>query len=431
MSKIKSALATCGKAIFDCVQNFIEPHPAIVHPEDRYRSRLLNSLLVIYLPLAVVVILFRVMITPEEITTTVVITCVGIAVVFLIYLIGRVGYYRLSVYVTISLGFGVIYLNALNSSPPHIEIIYLIFLPLIGIVIFSLREVLIVYLIAMILLVIFLTSMEDVGSEIAKDLFVFLLLAQGFVIFASYHRERLETHRRDLILERERNEMVGELVSNISHDLKTPLTVIRNSIYLLGRIKTQERLEQELTKLNHQTERLQHLIDDMLTVSQLEHEVAPQFTPFDFSQLVQDVIQQLSVLAQTKKIRITTELAQGSHRILGVWDDLERMVVNLMENALNYTPEGGIVSVLVQPAGNNAIHLQIQDTGIGMSDEELSHIFERFYRADTARSSHTGGTGLGLAIVKRVVERHHGDIQVKSEIGQGTTFCITLPVSHT
>ena len=428
MSNIQQALSACGKAILDCVQNFIEPYLSIVHPEARYRSRLLNSLLIIYLPLAVGVIIFRAMITPDDISTTIVITSAGIAVVFLIYLLGRVGYYRLSIYVTVIAGFGIIYLNALNSAPPHIEIVYLIFLPLLGIVIFSLREVILLYVVAMGLLVVFLTSMSDVDSEIARDLFTFLLLAQGFVIFASYHRERLDTHRHDLILERERNEMVGELVSNISHDLKTPLTVMRTSLYLLGRIKTEDRLEQELETLNRQTDRLHHLIDDMLTISKLQYEVVPEFTRFDFSQLVQDVIQQLSAVASTKQIQIVSELPKGCCNISGVWEDLQRMVVNLMENALNYTPEGGIVSVQLHPLQNNTLHLQIQDTGIGMSEEELSHIFERFYRADSARSSHTGGTGLGMSIVKRVVERHHGDIQVKSQVGQGTTFNITLPV---
>ena len=429
MANLQSALSSCRNMMVDCIQSFIEPHASITNDEDRYRSRLLNSLIVIYLPLAVFVIFFRFIITPDDTTTTVIITSMGIAVVFLIYLLGRIGRYRLSVYVTVSLGFGVIYFNALNSGPPHFEIAYLLFLPLLGIVMFSLQDVLKIYIVAMILLIIFLTTIGDIEQHTAIDLFVFLLLAQGFVLFASYQRDRLERNRRELILERERRELVAELIGNVSHDLKNPLTVIRNSVYFIKQVNTPERLEVELEKITIQTKRLQGLIDDMLTISQMDHDEKPQFSNVDLSELVDSVLHQLSTSAATKQIEVKAHISQANCSVLGNYEELERLLINLVENALNYTPEGGRVTVMLQPAAKNNIKLEVQDTGIGLSREEMSKIFERFYRADKARAAHSSGTGLGLSIVQRIVEHHDGEIKVDSRVGHGTTFCILLPIS--
>ena len=344
MSTIREIIADCQQALADCVQAFVEPHANIADPEDRYRSRLLNSLIVVYLPLALLVILIRAVTTPGDMTSTLAITSVGIAVVFLIYLLGRIGHYGLSVYVTVALGFGVIYLNAMNSDPPHLEIVYLLFLPLIGIVLFSYRQAVVIYLIAMLLLILFLVTTGDVETNTKIDLFVFLLLAQGFILFASYQRNRLEANRRDLRFERERRKLVTELIGNVSHDFKTPLTLIQNSTYFIRKVNTPERLDQELTRIDAQTERLRDLIDAMLTLSQIEQEALSPVAIVNVSHLIRDVVEQLDMLAQAKQIVVEVQQPVAPCEIAGSYAELERMSMNLVENALLYTPNGGAVT---------------------------------------------------------------------------------------
>lgn len=413
------------------IRKIIKPHANISDPEDRYRSRLLNSLLVIYTPLAIFIIIFRLIVLPDTSTSTTLITLAGLGVVVIIYVVGRIGYYRASVYVTIALGYSVIYANALNSTAPHFEIAYLIFLPLLGIVMFSMREALFNYVVAMSLLFIFLSTIGDIEKEIAVDLFVFMLLTQGFIFFANYQRNRLDINRRELAIEKERAQLVKQLIDNISHDFKTPLSIIQTSLYLMERVDTPEKRKQGLAKIEKQTYRLESMIQDMLMISKLDHETLPKFSDVNLWQLISSVEKDLSSIAVSKQITIVKNLDTDIHHISGFYDELERLLFNLLVNAINYTSCDGTVNINLLLVDKDCLQLDVVDTGIGISQDDINHIFERFYRADQARSNHTGGTGLGLAIVKRIVERHNGTIHVDSKLGVGTTFSISLPISHT
>lgn len=410
------------------IKKVIEPHANITDPEDRYRSRMLNSLLVIFLPIALVLITFRWFVLPDDVTTTVIISTLGVLVVFAIFIVGRTGHYRASVYVTVILGYGIIYLNGVNSTPPHFEIAYLIFLPLLGIVLFTMREAFINYLIAISLMVLFLSTIGDIDRGTALDLMIFMLLTQGLIFFANYQRSRLDRNRQELAIEKDRSELIKQLIDNVSHDFKTPLSVIHTSLYLARRATTLEKREKSLIQIEKQAQRIESMIQDLLMMSKLSQGVPSLLKEVDLEQLIISVVKQRSPHADLKHICIEPHIDVENPRLMGVWDELERMILNLVDNAISYTPEDGTVTIRLTSLQVGCLSLQIIDTGIGISDEDLPYIFERFYRADKARSSQTGGTGLGLSIVKQIIERHQGSISINSIVGSGSTFCVVLPM---
>lgn len=238
--------------------------------------------------------------------------------------------------------------------------------------------------------------------------------------------KRTEEQNLRLMLEHERVEMMEQLVSNLSHDLKTPLSVIKTSLYLIDQINDPIRQKLKLESIKEQTERLERLIQDVLTVSRLDQSAQPIRQPVDMVSLIRSVEANLRPRAEAKQLVLNLELASELPYVSGNAEDLWRVVANLVENAINYTPAGTVsIEVKAQAAGIVTI---VRDSGIGIAKEQLARIFERFYRADTARNMQHGGTGLGLSIVKMITEQHGGHIKVESEPGSGTYFQVWLPV---
>lgn len=240
--------------------------------------------------------------------------------------------------------------------------------------------------------------------------------------------KRTEEQNLRLMLTNERVELMEQFISNISHDLKTPLAVIKTSLYLLERLDDPSRQRSKIQSIKEQTERLERLIQDILTVSRLDQVETLIRDVVDLTAVIHDVEDNLRSRAEAKRQIIKLDLAPKLPRIHGNKEDLWRMVANLLENAINYTHSGGQITVETrsQSAG---VMIAIWDTGMGISQEQLPHIFERFYRADQARSLQNGGTGLGLSIVKLIAEQHDGTIKVESTLGSGTRFEIWLPGS--
>jgi len=229
-----------------------------------------------------------------------------------------------------------------------------------------------------------------------------------------------------LMLENERVELIQQLVSNISHDLKTPLSIIKTSLYLLERLDDPVRQKDKLHTIKEQAERLEKLIQDVLTVSRLDQMAKPIRESVNMTALIQSVSANLRPRAEAKRQVIRLELASDLPVILGNEADLWRMIANLVENAVNYTPNSGQITIEArfQAAGVTTI---VRDTGMGIAKDQLPYIFERFYRADSARSIQNGGTGLGLSIVKLIAEQHGGHVKVESTLGEGTCFQVWIP----
>jgi len=224
-----------------------------------------------------------------------------------------------------------------------------------------------------------------------------------------------------------------ELIANVSHDLRTPLAIVKGYVETLliknENIKTEDRLKYLQTSMGS-LERLEKLIAQLFEYSKLEaRQIEPEKEPFFISELAQDVAANYQVLAKDKNIKI--ELVQNQNVPL-VFADLslvERVIQNLMDNALKFTPEGGNIKIELLTDDKN-VEIKVKDTGPGISEEDQSQIFDRYRQAE--RTGHQQqGTGLGLAIVKKILELHDTSIQVKSKLNEGTAFMFKLPAYQT
>jgi heavy metal sensor kinase len=217
-------------------------------------------------------------------------------------------------------------------------------------------------------------------------------------------------------------------VADASHELRTPVAAIRSMTdVVLAQGASEEEYINVLSEVNIVTERLGHLINDLLTLARAdEGQVLLERKPVRLDLLAADVAESTESLATERDITVEVD-AQGPVLVLGDEVRLIQVILNLLQNALTYTNAGGKVSLIVEARDKNAL-LTVRDRGIGIAQEQLEHIFERFYRADAARSRAAGGSGLGLAIVDWIVHAHKGTISVESKVGEGTTFTVVLPL---
>lgn len=231
--------------------------------------------------------------------------------------------------------------------------------------------------------------------------------------------ERLES------LDQARN----EFVSNASHELRTPLSAIKvlsQSLQHSGE-ELPPIYQEFLQDIGDEIDRLDNIIEDLLKLVQLDvPETKVIWEDVDLSDMVRHIINQLVPLAREKHIEISAA-GSGTCPYYGDRDKLYQVFSNLIDNAIKYTPEGGTVRVDVRYADTLA-EIRVEDSGIGIDQQEIPRIFDRFYRVDKARSRATGGTGLGLSIAHKIVQLHGGRIEVSSEIGKGSVFTVILPI---
>ncbi len=220
-----------------------------------------------------------------------------------------------------------------------------------------------------------------------------------------------------------------DFAANVSHELKTPLTSIKGFVETLqaGAINQPEMAQKFLNIIMMEADRLTRLINDILSISKLESgddQVTNERIRLD--KMASDVVDMLSIHAKEKKITLHTSIDPDPVVIWGNPDRVEQMLINLVDNGIKYNKPGGSVTVKVFDNEKN-VNLLVSDTGIGIAEEHIPRLFERFYRVDKGRSRSMGGTGLGLAIVKHIVMSMNGLIEVHSKLGEGTEFLVTLP----
>ena len=224
--------------------------------------------------------------------------------------------------------------------------------------------------------------------------------------------------------------MRSEFVANVSHELKTPITSVKGfaETLLSGDVPDRETADQFMRIIYDESERLNRLITDLLELSKIEKQAMPlQITDVNVNEIINNSTQTISKFARDKNI--TLHLPDDSAEPVHVEADKDRLgqiVLNLVANAVNYTSDNGEIFINVEEHTSKIV-IWVRDTGMGIPEESLDRLFERFYRVDQARSRHSGGTGLGLAIVKHLVESHGGNIFVKSVEGVGSTFTVELP----
>jgi len=223
-----------------------------------------------------------------------------------------------------------------------------------------------------------------------------------------------------------------EFVANVSHELRTPLTAIHGYLETLlsGALEERENARRFLEIVFRHTERLGRLLNDLTDLSNIElGRVSLKLAPTRLDEVVDAVLAIMSPRAESGRVALRSHVPPDLPTVLADRDRLVQVVINLVDNAIKYTPEGGSVTVKAQPADDGQVAVDVVDTGIGIPPADLPRITERFYRVDKARSRELGGTGLGLAIVKHLVVAHGGQLRIESEPGRGTTVRVTVPVS--
>ena len=231
--------------------------------------------------------------------------------------------------------------------------------------------------------------------------------------------EKLERIRKDFVI-------------NVSHELRTPLASIQGYTETLidGAIGDPAYNMRFLGIIRHNAERLARLTEDLLTLSRVEQKRQKfEFEIHFANALIHDAFEMMQPIAEKNRIQLTEERAAEDAVVCCDSEAVSQILSNLMENAIKYTPAGGRISVGAAPQGA-MVEFFVRDTGIGIPEEDLPRLFERFYRVDKARSRELGGTGLGLAIVKHLVAAHNGVMRVESRVHEGSTFAFTLPVNQ-
>jgi heavy metal sensor kinase len=222
---------------------------------------------------------------------------------------------------------------------------------------------------------------------------------------------------------------VNRFSADASHELRTPLTVLRGELEAIAqRQNLPMDVRETIGSALEETERLSKIVESLLAISRLDAgEALMTRDRFDLTQLVNDTADQMRLLAEDKLVALTCATT-GPVEVEGDRGRVKQVVVNLVDNAIKYTPQGGNVEISVSAHNGSAV-FEVTDSGVGIPSEAIAHVFERFYRVDKARSRQMGGAGLGLSIVKSICTAHQGRVSVESTEGKGSRFTVELPLA--
>ena len=217
-------------------------------------------------------------------------------------------------------------------------------------------------------------------------------------------------------------------VADVSHELRTPLTAMRGNLEILrrGAARDPQQMDESLAAMEREVNRLVRLASDLLLLAQADTGAILRYEPVALDELVLEVVRELAPLSHG--ITLAPDVAEQVEA-LGDRDRIKQALLNMVVNALQHTPAGGKVCVALERVGQRA-RLSVSDTGTGITEGDLLRVFDRFYRADKARSRVVGGAGLGLAIVKWIAEAHRGTVEASSTPGQGSLFILWLPIKQ-
>ena len=239
----------------------------------------------------------------------------------------------------------------------------------------------------------------------------------------------------DITEQRRLDDARREFVANVSHELRTPLTNIRSYTETLldaaGDIPIDTE-KQFLGVISSESERMARIVTDLLTLSKLDYgRMELRMTRFSLADMLHNVANAMKLTAEDSGHALAVDTPDDLPKIVGDRERIEQVVVNILSNAVKYTPSGGHIRLSARELSGNRVRITVEDDGVGIPAADVPRLFERFYRVDKARSRAAGGTGLGLAIAKEIVEQHEGKIALASEYGKGTAVTITLPTDLT
>jgi signal transduction histidine kinase len=277
-----------------------------------------------------------------------------------------------------------------------------------------------------------LVAVSIVDSEVAlldnlfKIFIAGVIIGTTMILLAGYYLAR-----RALIPIRLSWEKQQQFAADASHELRSPLTVIQSNAELILRhpAHTVEEESKRVTNILREAMRMKRLVSTLLTLARADaDQTEMHFSPVLLNEMIEAISEQFKVLAEIKGIEFTTEVAE-TLELIADKERLHQLLIILLDNAVKFTSSPGQV-ILTCYEQSNIIHIKVRDTGSGIPQSDLPHIFDRFFRGDKSRSRDTGGTGLGLAIAQWIVDKHYGKIKVDSTVGVGTEFHILLPVKN-
>ncbi len=251
------------------------------------------------------------------------------------------------------------------------------------------------------------------------------VLADTFNNMADQLENNIEELRRS-------EELRREFVANVSHELRTPITSIRTYAETLTASEDIPRDMEEnfLHVILNESDRMTKIVQDLLELSKFDAgKIKISFKKFNITQSIQDVYDAVLLDAQKSGHEMSLEIENELPEIYGDSSRIEQVIMNIISNSIKYTPEGGKISVSGR-AEDDEVFITVRDNGIGIPEEDIPRIFDRFYRVDKARSRETGGTGLGLSIAQEIISRHNGRIEVESKLNEGTAVTIVLPAGE-
>jgi two-component system phosphate regulon sensor histidine kinase PhoR len=240
-------------------------------------------------------------------------------------------------------------------------------------------------------------------------------------------KEMFEKAKSDIEYLERLQRMRSQFLGNVSHELRTPIFSIQGYLETLlnGAIDDPKVNKHFLQKANQNTVNLSNLLNDLIDISMIESgEMRMSYRYFDINIFIQSIVNEFVPMAGEKNIKLIFNPVKEGLQVFGDKDKIRQVFVNLLQNAIKYTDKGSIEILLDED--KKFVNISVKDTGIGIPEEDLNRVFERFYRVDKARSRAVGGTGLGLAIVKHIIEAHNSKIIVQSKKGEGSTFSFKL-----
>lgn len=234
-----------------------------------------------------------------------------------------------------------------------------------------------------------------------------------------------------LAIEREKTRLLNDFVRDMSHDFRTPLSIVTTNLYLLKRDRDPERQDRRIDTVQRQINRLALLLEQMVEMSALESGVHFKLQTVDGQSLLRALHDRFCEQAAQRRLQFEVLSASNLPMIEADHDYVTRALINLLENAFRHTPADGKVTLTAElGVDGQSVLFIVQDSGTGIAPEDLPYVFERFYRADKARSTETGGAGLGLSMVKIIAQQHKGSVEINSAPGTGTRVELRLPIAH-
>lgn len=276
--------------------------------------------------------------------------------------------------------------------------------------------------------------LEDISSKELNITWDDRVIRIYFAVFTDENKkpEGLIAVLQDITEQEKLEKMRKDFVANVSHEMRTPITSIKSYTETLldGALEDRETTEQFLSIINAEADRMTNLVKDLLQLSRIDsQQMQWSFERISFLQLVKSTVEKLDIEARQKKQTLECYAIGEIPEITADYGRIEQVVQNIVNNAIKYTQENGKISVYIGKTANE-VYVKVADNGIGIPEQDLPRIFERFYRVDKARSREMGGTGLGLSIAKDIVEAHSGTITIASQLGKGTEVTIRLPIGE-